>query len=330
MSPRTRFLAAGLLVAVPFGGPATVGTFTSDGDSEVAAEVVVTFQDDDIDESSGLVVRGDRLYTVNDSGDGAVVYEVDLESGETTGVTSYTDEEPEDVEALAPGPGGTLWVGDIGDNRRARGSIRLYRVVPATGGGTVPAEPFDLVYPNRGHDAEALLVHPRTGEVLVVTKQFGRGAVYRAPRRLVRGATHQLERVAAAPGTVTDGAFLADGEQLLLRTYGSASLYAYPGFERLGDFALPKQEQGEAIAVGDDGRVYLSSEGKGSDVLAMELPRVAAPGAAPTPDRQTPPREYDPKPWMGLGPVGLLVTVVGLVLTLLLVRAFLRRSRHTP
>lgn len=332
MSPRTRYYAAGLLALATLGGPFTVGPFSSEGSDDVRAEVVVSLQDDDIDESSGLVVRGDRLFTVNDSGGDAVVYEVDLDTGATVGRTTFAEEEPTDIEALAPGRGGTLWVGDIGDNRRARASIRLYRFQPPPGGGTVRADTFDLVYPDGPHDAETLLVHPRTGRVLVVTKQLlGGGAVYRAPRRLVPGDVHRLERIGRVPGLLTDGAFLPGGRRLVLRSYGAAAVYTYPDLEQVASAVLPRQEQGEGLAVGDDGRLYLSTEGAGSDVLRVDVPKQQAQSAPAMPQPSEEPavqrREYDPEPWLGLGvgPFLLLASGVGVVLGA--VRAALRRTR---
>lgn len=339
MSRRARRGAAGALAAFLVVTPAAA----AGQDETDRAEVAVTLQDEAIDESSGAVVQGRRLFTVNDSGDGPYLYEVDLRTGETVGVTTFSDEEPEDVEALAPGTGNALWVGDIGDNRTARDSIHLYRVVPRPGGGEVSAPRYELVYPRGAYDAEALLVHPGTGRVLVVTKTFTRGTVYRAPRRLDPGAPNRLEEVGAVPGMVTDGAFLPGGDRLLVRTYGSGAVYSYPALEEITSFPLPVQEQGEALAVGDDGRVYLTSEGERSDVLAMKLPQPnATPGVElsqdPTPaDRpgrtEASPR-YDPEPWMGLGPAGLLLAVlgsgVGLGLVWWLLRASRRRGRHTP
>jgi hypothetical protein len=139
------------------------------------------------------------------------------------------------------------------------------------------------------------------------------------------------------PGLLTDGTFLPDGRRVLLRTYGSAAVYSYPGFEKIAEAPLPHQEQGEAIAVGDDGRVYLSSEGEGSDVLVVDVPR-EAPGADPTTGEATddaqqspatrPSSEYDPQPWLGLGFWPFLLTVLAAGLAVLLVRAALRRARR--
>lgn len=337
MSPPARYLAAALLAVAAAGGTTSTAPWESDGDAAVPAEVVTTFADPEIDESSGIVVRGRWIHTVNDSGDGARVFTVDRRTGRTVGVSVYDDEDPDDVEALAPGGGGTLWVGDIGDNREARGTVRVHRLVPAVTGGEVAAATFELTYPDRPHDAEALLVHPRTGRLLLVTKGFARGGgVYRAPRRLVPGRTHQLERLAAVPGMVTDGTFLADGSRVLLRGYGTASVYTYPRFERVLTFTLPVQEQGEGVAVDDRDRVYLSSEGERQEVLAIDLPPdppagASTPTPAERPERDTRPgpgSSYDPEPWLGVGPAPVVLGALATMVGVLGLRAALRRGRR--
>lgn len=286
-APGSRYLAAGALVVVAAGGPALLAPFPSEGSDEVAAEVALTFRDGAVDESSGLVVERDVVHTVNDSGDGSFVYTVDRGTGETTGVTVFADEDPVDVEALAPGRGGTVWVADIGDNLRVRSSVEVHRLRPVPGGGRASASSYRLRYPDGPHDAEALLVHPRTGRVLLVTKRpFVGGVVYRAPARMRPGQVHRMVRVAAVRGMVTDGAFLPGGRRLVLRTYGAATVYRYPGFGEVVTFGLPEQEQGEAVAVGPDGRIYLSTEGEHTDVLVTDLPELPTrsdpPGPGPT------------------------------------------------
>lgn len=305
----------------------------------LGAVVALTFQDPRIDESSGLVVRHDTVLTVNDSGDGPHLYAVDRRTGATLGVTTFAAADPVDVEALAAGRGGTVWVGDIGDNRRARDSVTLHRFRPVPGGGSVRAATFGLRYPDGPHDAETLLVHPRTGRVLVVSKRpVVGGVVYRAPSRLDAGVVHRLTAVARVPGLVTDGAFLPDGRHVVLRTYGSAAVYTYPGFEPVAAFDLPAQRQGEAIAIGSDGRVYLSTEGPLSDVLAMDLPDLADrradpdtdPGPDPRPDTDdsaspSTDRYVDAA---GAAPAAVGTAVAGLVLLGLVLRAARRRGRR--
>lgn len=333
---------AGATVGPVAAGPVAAGPAGKEPAPEQAVpyEVVTRLADDRIDEASGLVVRGDRLFTVNDSGDGPFLYEVDLRTGETVGVTTFAEEDPVDVEALADGPGDAVWVGDIGDNRGVRSSIVVHRFVPLEGGGRVAAARFRLEYPGRPQDAETLLVHPRTGRVHVVTKSFPRGGtVYRAPRRLDADGPNRLEEMGRVGGLLTDGTFLPGGRRILLRSYGGAAVHAYPSLEQEVAFPLPPQEQGEAVAVGDDGRVYVTSEGHGAEVLALDLPTPEQAEVSREPvqqerERREPRPAYDPQPWMGLGPAGLLLAVLGSALAVLVlrevVRAVRRRGRRRP
>ncbi len=232
---------------------------------------VFRFQDSEIVESSGLVVAGERAFTINDSGDTGRVFTVDLATGETTGVTYWADG-PTDVEALAPGRNGRVWVGDIGDNTRSRTSIQVTSVPVGDGDRTVDEKTVDLVYPDGSHDAEALLAHPVTGRLYVVTKGVFGGEIYAAPTAMDDDAPHLLRLLGQAPGIVTDGAFFPDGRHVVLRTYSSAVIYSFPELDRIGSFDLPKQQQGEGVAVTSNQDVYVSSEGQQAPVLRVPLP----------------------------------------------------------
>ena len=148
-------------------------------------------------------------------------------------------------------------------------SIAVFRVAP---GGSEAAR-FELTYPDGPRDAETLLAHPRTGRLFVVSKTVFGGTVYAAPRRIEPVVPNPMRAVAVVPGLLTDGAFLPDGRNVLLRGYADASLLSFPDFAVLGSFELPEQEQGEGVAIGDDGRILLSSEGRGAEVLEVKLPQ---------------------------------------------------------
>jgi hypothetical protein len=277
-------VAAVVVVAVMAAGTGMLAAPASGAASSSAAhpplvrhQVVFSFTDRDITESSGLVDAGRLMYTMNDSGHGPVLYAVDKRTGDTVATTTYTTDKVSDVEALAPGSRGTIWAGDIGDNNADRDSVSVYRVAPAA--PTVTAPRFGLVYPGGPRNAETLLADPVTGRLYVVSKSLRGGTVYAAPPTLRRDRLNRLSAVAEVPGLVTDGSFFPDGRHVILRTYGSASLYSFPGFRRLGTVWLPAERQGEGIAVGPQGRIYLSSEGAYSPVLRVALPRRLAESA---------------------------------------------------
>lgn len=254
------------------------------------------FADPDITEASGLVAVGDRFVTVNDSGDDPVVYLVDGD-GRTVGRTTFTTDEVEDVEALAVGPDGALWVGDIGDNYRERSSVVVYRMpAPEPGDRTVEAERFELAYAEGARDAETLLVDPRSGRLLVVSKGLFGGTVFAAPAELAPTG-NMLRAVAPTGGLVTDGTFLPDGRYLVLRDYGGATVYDARRLRPRVSFRLPDQAQGEAITATGPDRVVVTSEGLGARVVQVLLPprvlRVVAP-PSPSPSATPAPPSAGP------------------------------------
>ena len=292
------------------------------GDTPVPSHRLFTFQGDDVYESSGLVDRGRLVWTNNDSGDDAVIYGVDPRTGRTVRRTTYASS-VEDVEAIAPGRGGVIWAGDIGDNREDRDDVSVYRVTP---GRSASAPRYRLRYPDRAHNAEALLVQPRTQRVFVVTKSPFGGTVYVAPRALRGDRDNRLRTFAHVAGLVTDGTFFPDGRHVLLRTYGTASVYAFPSFALVGTVTLPPQPQGEGISLSRSGRVLVSSEGAGSDVLSVDLPRqLLHPGSRPAarsvgPSPSTagpPPVSAAPRPrrtvgeWLGIAAVAAVIGGLG-------------------
>jgi hypothetical protein len=270
-----RLLAA--LAVLPFG----LG-FTAGSDLPAADDVVFSFADPAIIESSGLIARDGLFATINDSGDSGRVFTVDPANGETVAETRW-DGQPEDVEAMALTPDGDVLVGDIGDNTASRDSIELLQV-PFGEDGTVDPATYELVYPDGAHDAETLLVHPVTGQVFVVAKEFI-GRLYVAPKRLDPDGGNRLRPIGEVLPIATDGAFFPDGKHFVLRGYVKAAVYEWPSLDMVGEpFFLPSQEQGEGIAVGADDTVYLSSEGEHSEVLHIELPanvQAALDGSAP-------------------------------------------------
>lgn len=238
--------------------------------SSVTSTAVFSFTDDRINESSGLVDLGSVMVTTNDSGGEPLVFVVDARSGRTVATTTYAGS-VEDVEALAPDGTGSVWVGDIGDNRVGRSSVQVYRVPVGEQSRTVQAEAYELVYPDGAHDAESLVVGPDS-RLRIITKSLLGGRVYVAPKDLDPDRPNKL--LAGPPVDIwaTDAALFPDGKHVLVRGYGAALIATFPGFRTVAEVGLPDQEQGEGVSIGRNGRIRLSSEGTGSEVLQLTLP----------------------------------------------------------
>ena len=269
------------------------------------------FQDPRIGESSSLVLSssGDRLYTTNDSGDTARVFTVDLQ-GATRAVTALPGVDAIDVEDAALGPQDTLYLADTGDNAAERDAVSVLRL-PAPTGDRVTAETTTLTYEDGPHDAETLLVHPRTGQLLVVTKGLLGSGVYAAPQPLADGVLRRVaslrpqgtgtpggpEPQAAAQLLATGGAVSPDGRRLVVRSYTDAYVFEVPGEDLVEAFSgtptivpLPATAQGEAVTWARGGRALLtSSEGEGAPVHRVPVPAAPQPSPSPSTDASTPP-----------------------------------------
>jgi hypothetical protein len=137
----------------------------------------------------------------------------------------------------------------------------------------------------------------------------------------------------------TDGAFFPDGRHLVVRNYTQAVVYTFPGLEAVATLALPEQEQGEAIAVSADDRVFVTSEGQRQAVMEVDLPQsvrdqvtptptsAAATANPPEPRNELPEEPARPSrdPWQWLLGGGLFVVAV--VVLLLAVRPNVRHPR---
>lgn len=256
--------------------------------------------DDRIAESSGLAVSTrdpSRLWTHNDSGDVARLFALGAPADgtcPTLGVVTLQGVDAFDAEDLAPGPNNTLWLADIGDNIGQRERVVLDRVSEPErpSDTTVPAQRFRFAYPDGPHDAEALLVSPRTGQIVLVTKGLtsrprayeavGRPAASSGPapadiRRLEAGGEVNAPGSGGTFGAITGGAVSPDGSVIVLRTYLDAYVYAVPGDDLVAALKttprridLPAQPQGEAVAFAADGAsILLSSEGAQSPILTL-------------------------------------------------------------
>lgn len=304
---------AGALLPLGMALSTGVAAPAATGPAPPAGEVVYAFADPRIAESSGIVAAtrpAGVVWTANDSGDLSRLFAVGP-TGRTLAVVTVPGVAT-DVEDLAvgPGPGGrpAVYLADVGDNTGRRLAVEV-RLVPEPAVDaartdvrtTVPAQVRTLRYEDGPHDAEALLVHPRTGQLLLVTKDLLGGGVYEASGEVLRrkGAVGtRVTGTAGGPGigaaaqlVVTGGAVSPDGRRIAVRTYTDVYLYEVPGDDLVAALRgvpvvqpLPETRQGEGVSWTRDGTALLtSSEGRASPVHRVPVP--ALPAAAPPPSR---------------------------------------------
>jgi hypothetical protein len=231
-------------------------------------------------ELSGLVLSpSGTLWTHNDSGDTPRVFALD-KRGRLEREVAVGGAEAVDWEDIAM-RGRTLYVGDIGDNLAQRPNVTVYRFAePPVGATSVQAQRIDLRYADGPHDAEALLVDPRSGAIAVVTKDLsGTSGVYVAANGVLRKkATLKL----GLGQLVTAGDISGDGRTLVVRTYDRAFVYTRKPGESLARALkrrpcsagadLLDEGQGESLALTRDGRAFYTVPEGARPVLRRYAP----------------------------------------------------------
>lgn len=283
-SMRSYLTATGAAALFVLTGAAAAPATADDG----SADRSFTIEDPRITESSGLAASRAHpgiYWTHNDSGDGPYVYAVDSRTGKTVAtITMRGVGRPRDVEAISLGPDGNLYVGDIGDNLNGSWDhVWIYRFPEpkVLKDATVRATQFDVKYADGARNAEALMVHPKTGRVYIASKNEDGGGLYEGPAELSTGRTNVFRRVGEVPW-VTDGAFSPDGKELVLRSYFSARGYAFKDGRLGADHAVqaPLQRQAESVTYTADGSALMfGSEGARSDVVRVDIAGADSNGA---------------------------------------------------
>jgi hypothetical protein len=267
-------------------------------------------------EISGLVAsrRYPGVYwTHNDSGGKPEVFALTLD-GSDLGSYAFPGATAIDWEDIAIGPkagavGSYIYAADIGDNAAevplgglgtAREKVTIYRapepgLAPKAPGAVLTGvERFDLVYPAGREDAEAALVDPVSGDLVIVTKSpIGQSRILVAQAAaMVNGATITMQdfgtiqivppvKVSSFPGTWLTGADISpDGSLILLRTYQAVLAFSRAKGESVPDALrhpscdAPQvdETQGEAIAIAADGSRYSTiSEGLNQPINTFSI-----------------------------------------------------------
>ena len=260
----------------------------------------------DLDESSGLAAshrnRG-LLWTLNSDPQDQILFCVRGDGGHC-GVWELRVEAEGDWEAIAIGPGPTedqpyLYVGDIGDNARSRNEVIVYRlpepeVKPRDAASSesdpassVPVEELRMTYPDGPHDTETLMVHPRSGDIYLITKHESLAGVYKATPPTSYGGSVALERLTSIRSEeITDGSISPDGRRVILCTkVRGYELTLPPGgsedFDSIWEqemtpVTMVPGEEREACAYRLDGdAILMTSEGLHTPLYEVELMRRA-------------------------------------------------------
>ncbi len=207
-------------------------------------------------------------WTHNDSDDGPYLYAVDGSTGDTVARLTLTGiGTPRDVEAISVGPGNRLFVADTGDNLGGTWPYVWIYELPEPKrlqDATVQATQYVVKYSDGPRDAEAMVVHPKTGRVYLIDKHEDGGHLYEGPAKLSPEGDNVFRPIAPVELWTTDAALSPDGQDLAVRGYFGGIHYAWNGgkLQRKDRLSVPLQGQGESVTYSADGsRLLFGSEG---------------------------------------------------------------------
>lgn len=244
-----------------------------------------------IAESSGLAasrVHPGVIYTHDDRNGPRELssYTVDGKFLHQHNVRGGSNEDWEGIEAApCPDRGDCIYIGDIGDNDEVRDEIRVYiaREPDRDDGALKVIETRKAVWPGSPRDSEALLVHPCSGDIYVISKSASAlVAVHRFPDEqkgtLIEVAQLQLDGDSPfldGSFKITGGSFDADGDRVVLRSERNVWEWVVDPDDPEAHWAeVPEPltialDDSEAITYTLDGDLISSSEGSPMTLSTM-------------------------------------------------------------
>jgi hypothetical protein len=252
------------------------------------SEEISTMGDSRIEESSGLAIspeHKDLAYTIND-GDDAIVFAIELSTGDVVGTTRVRGGNLDDTESIAIDGDGRMWLADLGDNDTERNDAALYRFPePGPGRHSVNAKRFPVSYEGGPADIETFMVHPKTGEKFLATRdEESNGNLYSLPKKLTRDGDNRAKDLhKSTPVDTSDGTFTPSGSQALIRTGEAVYVFDPDTWSEVERLSVPPVENGESISMEPDGGSFIiGSEGENSPLIRVAF-ESEEPEASPTP-----------------------------------------------
>lgn len=262
-----------------------------------------TITDARCSEVSGLAasrLRDGWFWIHNDSGDEPRLFAIDS-TGRLHAIVTLQGADAldwEDIASIEKDGRRWIYVGDIGDNLRARQDIVVYRIEEphlladsTVVELTVPAESARFSYPDGPSNCEALLVHPLSGDLYFITKtedptcQVYRGSwpsQGKGPTILKKEATLTIPFDLGPLRLITAGDIAPSGNAVILRTYLSALEYRLPAGTPFSSIwrqspsllSMPPLPQAEAVCYGRSGaQVFTTTENLPAPLFVIDILR---------------------------------------------------------
>jgi hypothetical protein len=248
----------------------------------------------EVNETSGLILYDNDIWTHNDSGGKPEIYRISKENGKITQRVLIGNGHNTDWEDIAQDES-FIYIGDFGNNRGNRRDLKIYKVKKSDISNAkkvnISAEEIKFSYADQSsfdagniahnYDCEALISYGDSLIIFTKNRGDGRTRMYKLPK--IPGE-YSLNPVADfnADGLVTGAAFNEITGNLVLIGYKHRIpfIYLFTGFTGYSfespavyRFNFPRMSgfQTEGICWYDTGRVIISHESRGEIEQAAHL-----------------------------------------------------------
>jgi hypothetical protein len=239
-------------------------------------------------ETSGLILFDGQLWTINDGGNPAELYQIDTANGQVLRAIKISNSANSDWEGLAQ-DNSNVYIGDFGNNAGNRTNLRVLKINKSalldTANTQAEAQIIHFRYPdqtdftasfnNNNFDCEAFFYH--NGQLHLFTKNWGdkQSRHYSLPSDSGSYVAHFIEQF-DADGLITDATINKSGNMVLLgyektwwKFYASFAwliaannrgFYFDGNKKRVGLGSVLHVGQSEGIFLKNDNSAFISSE----------------------------------------------------------------------
>jgi len=256
-----------------------VGQVAKNGVSHFSKKFTLPNQ---IKESSGLMKVDNRLWTFNDSGGKAALYQIDERNGHIVKTLNIENASNKDWEDIAYDQN-YVYIGDFGNNSGTRRDLKVYKI-PRASLGTQKSVRAEVIYfsyndqrdfkskpQENNYDCEAMIAYK---EKLYLFSKNWKNKKTRLYELSTTPGKHKAKYISTfnTQSMVTGASINKDLNILLLSTYSSllnVNVWAFTNFSTSnlfgGDakrlnFVDPLNGQVEGVTFIDNYKAYLSSE----------------------------------------------------------------------
>ncbi|MCB9226617.1 MAG: T9SS type A sorting domain-containing protein [Chitinophagales bacterium] len=189
---------------------------------------IKTYLDNEVNETSGLLNLNGKIYTLNDSGGEAIVYELDTINGSVLSRKYITNATNIDWEALTA-DNNFVYIADFGNNNGSRTNLRIYKVSISNFVQTdsLVADTIQFSYenqtdftPSNSHNFDAEAIVALDDSLYIFTKNWGNFKTYIYSLSKNEGiSTAYLKDSVSTEGLTTDAVYNEAKQQMVLLGY---------------------------------------------------------------------------------------------------------------